>query len=67
MRDLKVKVTHILSFDIKKKMAKLIRKKNNCEILALVAFGHNVDPASSKILHNRLESMCSKNITKTSC
>ena len=67
MRDLKVNVTHILSFDIKNDMAQLIRKKNNCEILALIAFGHSIDPESSKILHNKLESMCSKNITKTSC
>ena len=67
MRDFSVKVTHILSFDIRKYMSKFIRNKNNCKILALVAFGHNIDPSTSKILHNRLESMCSKNITKTSC
>ncbi len=52
MRDLKVKVVHILSFDIKNDMSALIRKKNNCDILKLIAYGHSVNPVQCNIYTN---------------
>ena len=67
MRDLKVKVTRIVSFSLKMNMPDLIRKKGDCQTVALTAFGHSVDPDTSKLLHRRLESLCKRNFTSNSC
>jgi hypothetical protein len=67
MRDFKVKVVHILSFDIKNNMAMLIRKKSNCDILKLIAYGHTVNPGAMQYLHGRVEGLCHKAITIKNC
>ena len=67
MRDLKVKVVHILSFDIKNDMSALIRKKNNCDILKLIAYGHSVNPSAMQHLHQRVEDLCQKGTTLKNC
>lgn len=67
MRDSNVTNSKIFSLELRPNMPKLIRTKTNCQILALYGFGHNLDVESSKLLHGRIESMCHKNITTTSC
>jgi hypothetical protein len=67
MRYLKVKVVHILSFDIKNDMAVLIHRKNNCDILKLIAYGHSVNTAAMQHLHGRVEDMCLRSITPKNC
>ena len=67
MRHFKVKVVHILSFDIKNNMAALIRSKNDCDILKLIAYGHDVRIDAMEHLHGRVEALCHKNITMKNC
>ena len=67
MRDFKVKVVHILSFDIKNNMATLIGVKNNCDILKLIAYGHKVDTGAMQHLHGRVEDLCRNSITLQNC
>ena len=67
MRDLKVKVVHILSFDIKNNMAVLVHQKNNCDILKLIAYGHSMNTPAMQHLHGRIEDMCQKAVTLKSC
>lgn len=67
MRYLKVNATDIISFVVKRQMPALLKKKNNCQIQAIVAFGHSIDPGLSNTLHEKIESMCRNNISIISC
>ena len=58
MRDFKVKVVHILSFVVENSMPAMIRKKNNCDILKLIAYGHSLNIDSIQYLHKRVEDLC---------
>ena len=57
MRDLGVNITTIVSFSVKNNMNVFIRKAGDCKILRLDGFGHNMDPESTRFLHNRLETL----------
>ncbi|XP_028405399.1 beta-1,3-galactosyltransferase 1-like [Dendronephthya gigantea] len=63
MRDFKVKVVHILSFVIETNMATLIRTKDNCYMLNVLAYGHSVDIEAMEHCHKRLEELCHSNTT----
>ena len=67
MNDLNVTATHIKSFVVHYYMPTNLKRFNDCQIQAIVAFGHALDLASSKTLHNKLEKMCEKNFTTLSC
>ena len=58
MRDFKVKVVHILSFVVENSMPSLIRTKNNCDILKLIAYGHSLNTDAIQYLHKRVEDLC---------
>ena len=63
MRDLKIKVVHILSFVIENNMITLVHTKDNCYILKVLAYGHKVDPRAMEHVHKRVEDLCLKNST----
>ncbi len=67
MRDFKVKVVHILSFVVKNRMPAVIRKKNNCDILKLIAYGHALNIDSIQYLHKRVEDLCQNGTTLENC
>jgi hypothetical protein len=58
MRHLKVKVVHILSFVIVDNMSTLVRTKDDCYILRVLAYGHHVRSGGMEHLHKRLEDLC---------
>ena len=59
-----VNALRISSFVISSSMPSYLSEMNNCKILSIVAFGHNVN---GTLVHHKIESMCSKNITSKSC
>ena len=63
MRDLKVKVVHILSFVIENNMGALVHSKDNCYILKVLAYGHSVKPRNMEHVHKRVEELCHKKST----
>jgi hypothetical protein len=63
MRDLKVKVVHILSFVIENNMSALINTKDDCYILKVLAYGHHVGAGAMEHVHKRLEDLCQANTT----
>ena len=63
MRHLKVKVVHILSFVIENNMDALVRTKDDCYIMKVLAYGHRVDPQAMDHVHSRLEGLCRANAT----
>ena len=68
MRDLKVKVVHILSFVIENNMSELIHTKDDCYILKVLAYGHGVRDGDMKHVEKRLEDLCHANATiQTKC
>ena len=64
IRYLKVKVVHILSFDIKNNMGKLVRTKDDCYILKVFAYGHGVRGEDMEHVNKRLENLCHGNVTR---
>ena len=63
IRHLKVKVVHILSFVIENNMNALVRTKDDCYIMKVLAYGHSVDPKAMDHVHSRLEGLCHANAT----
>ena len=63
MRDLKVKVVHILSVIIKNNMGALVHTKDDCYILSGISFGHGVLPGAMEHVHNRIEKLCQASST----
>ena len=63
IRHLKVKVVHILSFVIENNMSTLVRTKDNCYILKVLAYGHGVLSGAMEHVHKRLEDLCHANVT----
>ena len=63
MRAFKVKVVHILSFVIENNMDTLIRTKDNCYMLKVLAYGHSVTIETMDHCHKRLEELCHSNTT----
>ena len=63
MRDLKVKVVHILSFVIENNMGALVHSKDNCYIFKVLAYGHSVKPRNMEHVHKRVEELCHKKST----
>ena len=57
MRDFGVNVTKISSFVIRTNMSQRILKTSHCDILRLHAFGHNMEPESTRFLNNRLKAL----------
>ena len=63
MRHLRVKVVHILSFVIENNMSKLVRTKDDCYILKVLAYGHGVRGEDMEHINKRLENLCHGNVT----
>ena len=63
MRDFGVKITTIYSFFISADMPQNIRLMSDCRLKSLDAFGHSLDPESSRILDGRLQSLVCGNAT----
>ena len=63
MRDFGVKITTIYSFRIAPDMPQSIRRMTDCYLKSLNAFGHSLDPETSKILDGRLQSIICGNAT----
>ena len=63
MRDLKIKVVHILSFVIENNMSAFVHTKDNCYILKVLAYGHRVGPGAMEHVHKRIEDLCLKHST----
>ncbi|CAB4019367.1 beta-1,3-galactosyltransferase 5-like [Paramuricea clavata] len=63
MRDLKVKVVHILSFVIENNMSARINTKDDCYILKVLAYGHSVSAGAMEHVHKKLEDLCQANTT----
>jgi hypothetical protein len=57
MRDFGVKIGTIFSFAVRPDMSEFIHKAEDCKILRLDGFGHNMDPESTRFLHNRLTTL----------
>ena len=57
MRDFGVKIRTIFSFDVRRGMSEFIHKAEDCKILRLDGFGHDMDPESTRFLHNRLKTL----------
>ena len=57
MRDFGVKIRTIFSFAVRPDMSEFIHKAEDCKILRLDGFGHNMDPESTRFLHNRLTTL----------
>ncbi|CAB3993823.1 beta-1,3-galactosyltransferase 5-like [Paramuricea clavata] len=54
MRYIGVKIRTIFSFAVRPDMSEFIHKAEDCKILRLDGYGHNMDPESTRFLHNRL-------------
>ena len=63
IRYLKVKVVHILSFVIESNMSTLVRAKDDCYILKVLAYGHGVRAEDMEHVNKRLENLCHGNLT----
>ena len=63
MRHLRVKVVHILSFVIESNMSRLVRTKDDCYILKVLAYGHGVRGEDMEHVNKRLENLCHGNVT----
>ena len=57
LRDFGVNVTKISPFLIHTNMSQRIHKAKHCDILRLHAFGHNMEPESTRFLNNRLKAL----------
>ncbi len=66
MRDFGVKITTIFSFGLRSDMNKFIRRAKDCEILRLNGFSHNMDPESTRFLHDRLKTLACGSV-QTKC
>ncbi|CAB4030554.1 beta-1,3-galactosyltransferase 5-like [Paramuricea clavata] len=62
MRDFGVKTRTIFSFAVRPDMSEFIHKAEDCTILRLDGFGHNMDPESARFLHNRLTTLACGNM-----
>ena len=62
MRDFGVKITTIFSFGVRPDMNEFVRKTEDCKIIKSDGFGHNMDPESTKFLHNRLKTLVCGNV-----
>ena len=66
MRDFGVKITTIFSFGLRPDMNEFIRKAKDCEILRFDGFSHNMDPESTRFLHDRLKTLACGSV-QTKC
>ena len=63
MRDFGVKISTIVPFSLMADTNRFSRSAKDCEILRLHGFAHNMNPESTRFLHNRLKTLACGNVT----
>ncbi len=63
MRDFGVEISTIVSFSLMADTNQFSRSAKDCEILRLHGFAHNMNPESTRFLHNRLKILACGNVT----